>query len=499
MSGCCVNGCTNRYSTGGLKFHRIPKGSHPFQSNRRRLWLQAIKRVDWNEDRIKNARVCSAHFISGEMSLDSSSPDFVPSVFPDPKQSQNPGGKMDRKHKMDEASIKRQRECKRKWAPANYALKKKNKCEVPSFSSDRGEDSSVEDVLEQPLLDSGEQPLNVNTSEFSGINTGIVKMDKNDSICDADSEDKNSSVDVELEDNSASWNLIDEHEHLILSSSENEYDGEESDDNISFSDGLSKWVNQFDVKRNAVDSLLKYLQKKGHPGLPATARTLLKTPRARFIIHLQDTEDLEDLFRPRSTDPRQNTRSDNYQRKVLKRLDEIVQNQKLQMKLLKQILAEGSAAGPDVEVIEDMLEDPLTSTEELDRFCEKLANPALRKKLVTLLSAVGGHDVGDTIRRMMKKLGTFQLWSQFNMKGRKKKRSFEALPLNRVIYKACRKIHPTCKDHNIELQVAETLKHAPSKRGGYLFQARAAVAATTQETTTVPTHHSSDSETRDSC
>ncbi|KAF3845921.1 hypothetical protein F7725_002999, partial [Dissostichus mawsoni] len=45
------------------------------------MWLQAIKRVDWNEDIIKNARVCSAHFISGEASLDSSSPDFVPSVF----------------------------------------------------------------------------------------------------------------------------------------------------------------------------------------------------------------------------------------------------------------------------------------------------------------------------------------------------------------------------------------------------------------------------------
>ncbi|KAK1897606.1 Reticulocyte-binding protein 2 like a [Dissostichus eleginoides] len=76
MSGCCVYGCTNRYSTGGLKFYRIPRGPRPFQSNRRRLWLQAIKRVDWNEDIIKNARVCSAHFISGEASLDSSSPDL---------------------------------------------------------------------------------------------------------------------------------------------------------------------------------------------------------------------------------------------------------------------------------------------------------------------------------------------------------------------------------------------------------------------------------------
>ncbi|KAF3859813.1 hypothetical protein F7725_000068, partial [Dissostichus mawsoni] len=99
MSGCCVYGCTNRYSTGGLKFYRIPRGPRPFQSNRRRLWLQAIKRVDWNEDIIKNARVCSAHFISGEASLDSSSPDFVPSVFMYTKQSQNPNAKMDRYHR----------------------------------------------------------------------------------------------------------------------------------------------------------------------------------------------------------------------------------------------------------------------------------------------------------------------------------------------------------------------------------------------------------------
>ncbi|KAK1883948.1 52 kDa repressor of the inhibitor of the protein kinase [Dissostichus eleginoides] len=99
MSGCCVYGCTNRYSTGGLKFYRIPRGPRPFQSNRRRLWLQAIKRLDWNEDIIKNARVCSAHFISGEASLDSSSPDFVPSVFMYTKQSQNPNAKMDRYHR----------------------------------------------------------------------------------------------------------------------------------------------------------------------------------------------------------------------------------------------------------------------------------------------------------------------------------------------------------------------------------------------------------------
>ncbi|XP_051955002.1 uncharacterized protein LOC127624285 [Xyrauchen texanus] len=99
MSGCCVYGCTNRYSTKGLKFYRIPTGSRSFQKNRRRLWLQAIKRVDWSEDIIKNARVCSAHFISGEASLDCSSPDFVPSVFVYTKPSQNPEAKLERYHR----------------------------------------------------------------------------------------------------------------------------------------------------------------------------------------------------------------------------------------------------------------------------------------------------------------------------------------------------------------------------------------------------------------
>ncbi|KAJ8278516.1 hypothetical protein GJAV_G00088470 [Gymnothorax javanicus] len=102
MSGCCVFGCQNRYSTGGLKFYWIPTGSRPFQRNRRRLWLQAIKRTDWTEDTIKNARACSAHFISGEASLDSSCPDFVPSVFVSSKQSQKPEAKMERYHRKRE-------------------------------------------------------------------------------------------------------------------------------------------------------------------------------------------------------------------------------------------------------------------------------------------------------------------------------------------------------------------------------------------------------------
>ncbi len=66
MPTCCVVDCENRTSS-GVKFFRIPAGSHPFQKNRRHLWLQAIKRADWENATIKEARVCSAHFISGNL------------------------------------------------------------------------------------------------------------------------------------------------------------------------------------------------------------------------------------------------------------------------------------------------------------------------------------------------------------------------------------------------------------------------------------------------
>ncbi|KAK7910186.1 hypothetical protein WMY93_014870 [Mugilogobius chulae] len=99
MRICCVKGCTNRINKPGLKFFRIPSGSHPFKTNRRRLWLQAINRKDWTESILKYARICGAHFISGEPSLDSQSPDFVPSIFAHRRQSRRPEAKLERYHR----------------------------------------------------------------------------------------------------------------------------------------------------------------------------------------------------------------------------------------------------------------------------------------------------------------------------------------------------------------------------------------------------------------
>ncbi len=38
--------------------------SLPDKKKRQQLWLNAIKRVDWTETIVKNARICSAHFLS---------------------------------------------------------------------------------------------------------------------------------------------------------------------------------------------------------------------------------------------------------------------------------------------------------------------------------------------------------------------------------------------------------------------------------------------------
>ncbi|XP_042264490.1 zinc finger protein 271-like isoform X1 [Thunnus maccoyii] len=95
MSACCVSGCKNRHSSSSkLKFYRIPSGSRPFQANRRRLWLKVIKQANGSTEELNgNARICGAHFISGEASMDHDSPDFVPSVFTCTKPKQSPSPK----------------------------------------------------------------------------------------------------------------------------------------------------------------------------------------------------------------------------------------------------------------------------------------------------------------------------------------------------------------------------------------------------------------------
>ena len=52
---------------------------------------------------------------------------------------------------------------------------------------------------------------------------------------------------------------------------------------------------------------------------------------------------------------------------------------------------------------------------------------------VKYLSLVGGSSVGDSVRRMMRKIGTNNMWSKFNMEGRHSKKAFKNTQIMRVI------------------------------------------------------------------
>lgn len=68
---CSVVNCTNRSNRENVRFFRFPQvykwGIPKVLSEKRRgLWLDAINRDNWTESSLKNATVCSDHFLLGK-------------------------------------------------------------------------------------------------------------------------------------------------------------------------------------------------------------------------------------------------------------------------------------------------------------------------------------------------------------------------------------------------------------------------------------------------
>ena len=67
---CCAVGCTYRYSKEKkIPMYSMPSSKSPWEINRRKLWIKAIRREDWKDwtyDKISRARICGQHFISVE-------------------------------------------------------------------------------------------------------------------------------------------------------------------------------------------------------------------------------------------------------------------------------------------------------------------------------------------------------------------------------------------------------------------------------------------------
>ncbi|XP_071810900.1 uncharacterized protein [Apostichopus japonicus] len=153
------------------------------------------------------------------------------------------------------------------------------------------------------------------------------------------------------------------------------------------------------------------------------------------------------------------------------KLDTIIENQKKGLSLLRTLASNLHVASDEI-MLEDIFEEKMTTVQQMNELSEKLKEENYKKKLVNFLSALGGYRVGDTVRIIMKNLGTNALWSRYSMKGRRGKLPFQSLQLFRVIIKACLRSHKGTSVSLVEREVAETLKHAPNKPGGSNFTAR---------------------------
>ncbi|MGH0173121.1 UNVERIFIED_CONTAM: hypothetical protein FKN15_078019 [Acipenser sinensis] len=89
---------------------------------------------------------------------------------------------------------------------------------------------------------------------------------------------------------------------------------------------------------------------------------------------------------------------------------------------------------------------------------------------LTYFSAFGGRNIGDSIRRQMAKLGTNKLWSMYSLRGKKGKMAFIKHPVCRVVIRSCTMTIKHTKEADVELEIAEFLKHAPNKPGGSRYK-----------------------------
>ncbi|KAK2182773.1 hypothetical protein NP493_336g00020 [Ridgeia piscesae] len=124
------------------------------------------------------------------------------------------------------------------------------------------------------------------------------------------------------------------------------------------------------------------------------------------------------------------------------------------LQLLRSLIGVNKTA----EELDEVL--PASTHEELGRLCERLADQTFKKQLKCYLISLGGRNVGDTVRRMLRKIGTNFLWGGYSLKGKKGKIAFIDLPVARVI------ITTACKENEAqqEFSVLVTLGHRGLRR-----------------------------------
>ncbi|XP_041959290.1 uncharacterized protein LOC121718337 [Alosa sapidissima] len=111
-----------------------------------------------------------------------------------------------------------------------------------------------------------------------------------------------------------------------------------------------------------------------------------------------------------------------------------------------------------------LLLSPCSSVTELQEFDRSLGEQERRNKMQHFLTTLGGSNPGAATRRMLRRVPTNDVLSQYSLRGRKSKKSFQHLTLCRVITAASQKNFPGLTAVNSEDLIGQTLKFAPHRR-----------------------------------
>ncbi|XP_061883501.1 uncharacterized protein LOC133634868 isoform X2 [Entelurus aequoreus] len=114
------------------------------------------------------------------------------------------------------------------------------------------------------------------------------------------------------------------------------------------------------------------------------------------------------------------------------KVQNILENQGEIMRMLRGLAAQ--SVGPKSVDVQDLIDQPFETLEQLKAFCEWLdTDLLLRKQLVEALTALGGQNLADTVRTMLRKIATNKVLEQLGLRGKTGKVAFEDLPLYRII------------------------------------------------------------------
>lgn len=124
--------------------------------------------------------------------------------------------------------------------------------------------------------------MEVVSCESPQENAGLTSPISSSSLGEADVLTTTGDDDVDDDEEALRQNIFNDG---TIFETEGELNAEEN-----LSDFLRRWTVIFHVRANAIDFLLKGLKKFGHDELPATSKTLMKTPRTDMRVNVENLD-----------------------------------------------------------------------------------------------------------------------------------------------------------------------------------------------------------------